>query len=274
MFGTLDALLARSKAFTLLELLVVTTTVGILAVCLLPALAYTRPKAERLNCSNNLRQVGIAFRTWASAHGKMPTYEVPAQGGDSGNVGHRVLSGSQQTSRGVSIIFLTMSNELSTPKRLFCPAEYETTYRQAATTFAGTLAPGTSGVPYTNDLNCSYFIGVDASELSPRMLLAGDHSLGGNANPPTTPFLAAPSVGSPFLSLGTNFTAGKGPAWLAVMHSERGNVLLADGSVEWFTRPTFMAALRNTGDAGRTPGVFILATGVSAGAGCNRIQLP
>ena len=171
------------------------------------------------------------------------------------------------------MIFLTMSNELTTPKRLFCPAEYETAYRQAATTFAGTLPPGTNGVPYTNDLNCSYFIGVDVSELRPHMFLAGDHNLGGNASPPTTPFLSAPSTGSAFWSLGNSFTPNQGPAWTVAMHSEKGNVLLADGSVEWFTRSSLQTALKNTGDSGRTAGPFAMALGAS-GTGLNRIQLP
>jgi hypothetical protein len=84
-----------------------------------------------------------------------------------------------------------MSNELSTPKILFCPAEYESSYRQAASTFAGAQLPSGTNVLYTNDLNVSYCIGVDAQETSPRMLLAGDHNIGGNANPPTNAVLCS-----------------------------------------------------------------------------------
>ena len=89
-------------------------------------------------------------------------------------------------------MFLAASNELSTPKILFCPSEYETTFRQAATSFGNTVTGSVaSQVPYTNDLNISYFIGVDASETQPQMFLTGDHNLGGNANPPTIAYLAA-----------------------------------------------------------------------------------
>ena len=100
--------------------------------------------------------------------------------------------------------------------------------RQAATSFSG-VAAAPASVPYTNDLNVSYFIGVDAQETYPRMLLTGDHNLGGNANPPTTPYLAAPSTGTPFVYLGTNFIANSGPAFMNNMHAQQGNVGMADG---------------------------------------------
>jgi hypothetical protein len=171
-------------------------------------------------------------------------------------------------------MFLTMSNELSTPKILFCPAEADGSARQAATSFAPTNLGTTNAVPYTNDLNCSYFIGVDASETHPRMLLTGDHNMGGNANPPTIPFqLGQPANTTPFISLGTNFSANLGPAFMDNQHFKQGNVGLADGSVEWFNRSELQSWLSGTGDSGRFAGVFALSPG-SIGISCNRIQLP
>jgi prepilin-type processing-associated H-X9-DG protein len=249
-----------------------------LAASLLPALAGTKSRGQHLACTNNLKQVGLAFRTWSLNHnGNMPMAVAWAQGGDSNDVGFRVLAATQKTtatsgSRGVSMMFLSMSNELSTPKNLYCPAESEFWIRQPATTFGGVGGPGK--VPYTNDLNVSYFIGVDGQETYPRMLLSGDHNLGGNANPPRTMYLAASSTGTPFLCFGTNFIANQGPAWLDTMHAQRGNVLMADGSVEWFNRSELQDALQHSGDRGRTPGTFFQADGVTAGVGCNRIQLP
>jgi prepilin-type N-terminal cleavage/methylation domain-containing protein/prepilin-type processing-associated H-X9-DG protein len=265
-------------AFTLIELIVVIAVVAILAASLLPAVAGARPRALRLICSNNLKQVGVAFRTWSMSHnGDMPMHVAYSQGGDSDDVGFRVLAATQKTSayagsRGVSMMFLCMSNELSTAKVLYCPAESESSYRQLATTFSEVGGPGK--VPYTNDLNVSYFIGVDAQETYPRMLLSGDHNLGGNKNPPNTMYLSAPSAGTPFIYLGTNFWAGGGPAWLDTMHAQRGNVLMADGSVEWFSRSGLQDALQHSGDRGRSAGTFVQAAGVTSGVGCNRIQLP
>jgi prepilin-type N-terminal cleavage/methylation domain-containing protein/prepilin-type processing-associated H-X9-DG protein len=268
----------QNRAFTLIELIVVIAITVILAASLLPALARTRPQAQRIACANNLKQVGLAFRTWAAANGgRMPMSIPRAQGGDADDVGRRSLTASQSTSQGVSKMFLTMSNELTTPKILYCPAEFEASVRQMAATFSGIQTGAVSKVLYTNDLNISYFIGVDASEASPRMFLTGDHNLGDNGNPPTSAFGTAPNT-SPagtrfFVCLGTNFAAGSGPGWTDNVHSRQGNVGMADGSVEWFSRSNLQNALSSSGDTGRAAGTFTMAVG-STGSGCNRIQLP
>jgi prepilin-type N-terminal cleavage/methylation domain-containing protein/prepilin-type processing-associated H-X9-DG protein len=239
----------NKRGFTLIELLVVIAIIAILASMLLPALAKAKEKAHRIACTSNLKQIGVGMKVWNIDYNDRYPMQVPTSEGGPPNQSSFSTApyGGQFTYQ----VFGVLSNELSTPRILICPSDE----RNANTNF-NMLAGNTTAGTYMANAHVSFFIGKDAQETNPQMLLAGDRNIvgqapGGNV-PNPVPGGGFGNVGA--VALGTNFNAiTQTPAWTDKIHRGHGNVLMTDGSAQQVSSARLRELLRNSGDTSGTP---------------------
>ena len=142
------------RGITKIEVLVVIVVLAILVAMVLPALLASKRKSSHIGCVDNLKQIALAFKTWAVDNGdKFPMQISMTNGGTM-----------ELIPRGDAFVhFQIMSNELVTTKLLVCPNDKT---RTSATSFTN-----------LSNQNLSYFVGVDASAVNPSSILSGDGNI-------------------------------------------------------------------------------------------------
>jgi prepilin-type N-terminal cleavage/methylation domain-containing protein len=212
--------LKQKKAFTLIELLVVIAIIAILAAMLLPALAAAKRRAQKISCVSNIRQDGVSIRIWEGDNGdKYPQAVSTANGG-----AMEYVTPTTYPANGVGNYWMVMSNQLSTPKVVYCPSDNLAGHAQTNAWIAN-----------FPDTFTSYFIGVTAAESYPQMIVMGD------CNVATT---AAGARQAATQATQNKTTPNVAEYWTTTdLHLGTGNWLLTDGSVQQGANGTFQQAL-------------------------------
>jgi prepilin-type processing-associated H-X9-DG protein len=201
----------RNAAMTLFEVGIVVAVVMILFVVFAPALFKQRRVPSRIACTNNLKQTVLSFKLWAGDNNDVLPMGISVTNG--GSMELAATGNVLQT-------FLVMSNELGTPRILFCPND---TKRFSINNFGG-----------LSNSNISYFISADmTNDLNPQAILIGDADL---------------TLGGKLLKPGLTALWTNDPvAWSTTRHVNSGNIGLADGSVQSTTTGSLRTDLQQTG---------------------------
>lgn len=220
----------RSRALTLIEVMVIVACLSFLAVMMGLKLGEAKAKASRIKCIGNNKITGLGFRIWANDNDDRYPYRTPTRRDQS--TGTTVPNVVYHNESDAWLYFVVMSNELGSSKMVMCPSD-----RERRKYMATDFSTASYGLQFLKNQAVSYFIGPAADETKPLVLLLGDRHMETNVSNVTGSLLT--------------FTATNLPSWTASHHRYAGNITLSDGSVQQVSTPWLqtnaLAGLRSLG---------------------------
>ncbi|NBV24531.1 MAG: hypothetical protein EBS05_21755 [Proteobacteria bacterium] len=223
-----------TRALTLTEVLVVVVALLFLAAVLLTFTTSAKVHVIRFKCQNNLKQTGLSFKVWANDNDDKSPFLTT-----------NCLAYTNETQAWLH--YFAMSNEIGSARILTCPQD-----ASRLPNMVMDFTSGPTGLLSKTNRAVSCFVGLTWDEILPNTLMTGDRNI-----------LAAPeATNSCVLPLATNTSF----RWGSDLHTNRGNVTLADGAVHSFDRWGLQSHLSN--------GVSRLGTLVGSGLATNRLLMP
>lgn len=196
-------------AFTRMELVALTAALALLVAVVLPALAGTRTRSDRLICGNNLRQVGGGMQLWGNDHNDAPPFYVSVA--DGGTRRHTLAPN-------VWLHFSWVSNELISPRILLCPSDSGS----PAIDFSARPDGGYVNPGFRNQSTSYLLSNQGGLRFDPDQYLSGDRNVSGGS-------VAVSSI------FGTCLRTERSSRWLDGLHQPEGNLLRNDGGVEFLS---------------------------------------
>ncbi len=223
----------KRVGFTLVELLVVIAIIGILVGLLLPAVQAAREAARRMQCSNNLKQLGLAAHNYADAHKCFPSGFVSSLPDNAAGAaeltvwtwGAFMLPFIEQgnLANTLQVNSLPLSASLATPAGLAA----------ATTPLSGFACPSDSG-PALNDFGSQYAGSGEVYPTSSAQFTTYEKKVTANGTTKIaiakSNYVGVASVGDSFTPVGGNFTSYGKPVGVFYWNSNTSFGDISDGT--------------------------------------------
>jgi prepilin-type processing-associated H-X9-DG protein len=216
-----------AAAFTRLELAVTLAAFSFLCLLAVPLLAGTRTDSQRAGCFNNLRRIGSAINRWSNNHNDVVPWETfVSQGGTRPDSGFKTAAAWTE--------FIVLTNDLASPSVFACPSDGAT----KVASHWGNTANGLANTGFRGNA-LSYFLNFHAETELGRSVITGDRDFHPSSPGPVGCARGANNAAS--VSRG-DFSV----QWTNANHVASGNVLFADGAVEYCSDSRLRAVLTGT----------------------------